>query len=93
MQSFVRNAVDYMNGNEELCTMRTKGLSLNTLDNTTGASAAFWKYFNEFGLALLVAIVGLIVLVVRQHHRNEIRITYDPSDSREMSRDKKEESK
>src|SRR5574344_2325951 len=46
----LRNVVDYMNGNADLCTMRTKGLSLNTLENTTSKSAAFWKYFNEFGL-------------------------------------------
>ena len=28
---FLQNAVDYMNGNGELCEMRTKGLSLNAL--------------------------------------------------------------
>src|SRR5574344_122255 len=89
----LRNAVDYMNGNADLCTMRTKGLSLNTLENTTSKSAAFWKYFNEFGLAVLVAIAGLLVLLARQHHRNQIRIKYDPSDSRQIARGKKGESK
>jgi len=88
---FLRNAVDYLNGEADLCTMRTKGLSLNTLDKTTSAFANVAKYFNEFGLAVLVALAGLIVLLVRQHHRNQIRIKYDPSDSRQISRGKKEE--
>lgn len=90
---FLRNVVDYMNGNADLCTMRTKGLSMNTLDKTNGAFANVAKYFNQFGLAVLVAVVGLLVLLARQQHRKQIRLRYDPSDSREMSRSKKEESK
>lgn len=93
---FLRNVVDYMNGNADICTMRTKSLSLNTLDHTDTAFAEFVKYFNQFGLAVLVAIVGLIVLLLRQNHRKQIRLRYDPSDSREMSstkKSKKEESK
>ena len=90
---FLRNTVDYMNGNSDLCTMRTKGLSLNELEVTTGGFVNFTKYFNQFGLAVLVAIVGLIVLLMRNAHRKQIRLRYDPKDSREVSKNKKEETK
>ena len=47
---FIRNAVDYLNGEEDLCTMRTKGLSLNTLTVKSVAASTVAKYFNEIGL-------------------------------------------
>lgn len=82
----LQNIIDYMNGNEDLCTMRTKGLSLNTLKTTTGTFVNVVKYFNEIGLALLVVIAGLIVLLVRRHRRNAIRMRYNPDDGREISK-------
>ncbi len=84
--SFVRNTVDYMNGNGDYCLMRTKNLSLNSLDSgkIKGGFAVFAKYFNQFGLAVLVAVAGLIVLLIRQKHRKNIRMKYDPKDSREI---------
>lgn len=96
---YIRNVVDYMNNNADLCTMRTKGLSLNTLDIDNDKDAGevnFWKYFNQFGLAVLVAIAGLLVLLARKNHRETIRLRYDPTDSRQIvdsKKSKKEESK
>ena len=81
---FLENAVDYMNGASDLCTMRTKGLSVNTLKTTTGGFVNFVKYFNEIGLALLVAVAGLIVLLVRKNRREKIRLFYNPNDEREV---------
>ena len=82
---FVRNAVDYLNGEADLCAMRTKGLALNTLNvkNMVLANAA--KYFNIYGLVVLVAIVGLIVWQRRNLRRKVIRMVYNPNDSREMA--------
>lgn len=82
---FLRNVVDYMNGKEDFCTMRTKGLSLNSLKAQKGPGVTFAKYFNEIGLALLVAISGLLVLLSRRAHRKEIRMKYDPDNSRETN--------
>lgn len=79
----LRNSVDYMNGNSDLCTMRTKGLSLAQLNAKTGAAVNFTKYFNEFGLAILVALAGLVVYLMRRAHRKSIRMQYNPVDSRE----------
>ncbi|MBR1911791.1 MAG: Gldg family protein [Treponema sp.] len=80
---FLQNAVDYMNGNGELCEMRTKGLSLNALKETRGAMVTFAKYMNSVGLAVIVALIGLFVAVSRSKHRMRIRLCYDADDARE----------
>lgn len=81
---FVRNAIDYLNGAADLCTMRTKGLSsLNTLNARNGAAVALAKLFNQYVLVLLVAIVGLIAWSKRVAHKKAIRAKFNPNDTRE----------
>lgn len=80
----IRNAVDYMNGNSDLCTMRTKGVSFQTISNTTGAYAAFVEYFCIIGIAILVALAGLLVWRKRAIHRRKIHDKYNPNDEREI---------
>lgn len=79
---FVRNAVDYLNGEEDLCTMRTKGLSLNTLTVKSPAASVFAKYFNEIGLVIIVALAGFFVLLKIKAKKREIREKYNPNDTR-----------
>ena len=79
---FVRNAVDYLNGEEDLCTMRTKGLSLNTLTVKNPAASNVAKYFNEIGLVVIVALCGLLVLLKIKAKKRAIRERYNPNDSR-----------
>ncbi len=79
---FVRNAVDYLNGEEDLCTMRTKGLSLNTLTVKSVAASTVAKYFNEIGLVVIVALCGLIVLLKIKAKKRAIRERYNPNDER-----------
>lgn len=81
---FVRNTIDYMNGETDLANMRTKGLSLNTLRTKTGALVNLAKYFNQFGLVALVALAGLISLVKLNARKNSIRQRYNPNDEREI---------
>ncbi|WP_147612903.1 GldG family protein [Treponema pectinovorum] len=81
---FVRNTIDYMNGEADLANMRTKGLSLNTLRAKNGALVQFAKYFNQFGLVVLVAIAGLISLLKFNARKNAIRQKYNPDDEREI---------
>ncbi|MCR5494030.1 MAG: Gldg family protein [Treponema sp.] len=85
---FIRNAVDYLNGNNDLCTMRTKGLTLNTLSGTGSILALIVKYFNQFGLAVLVAIAGFIVWRSRIIRRRSIHMKYNPNDSRDSETEK-----
>ncbi len=80
---FIRNTIDYLNGEEDLCEMRTKGLSLNTLEIGSQQSANIAKYFNEIGIAILVALCGILVLLHQKSKKNSIRRKYNPDDSRE----------
>lgn len=84
---FVRNAVDYMNGETDLCSMRTKGLSINTLKTKSGPAADIAKYFNEFGLIVLVVIAGLTALVKISARKRAIHNRYNPDDKREIKKD------
>lgn len=91
---FVRNVLDYMNGNEDLCTMRTKGLALNTLKKSSTASIKVAKIINQYGVPLLVIIIGFIVWRMRVEYRKKIRIQYASTDEREtMSMENKKEKK
>lgn len=84
---FVRNVIDYLNGSEDLCSMRTKGLSsLNALNVRNGAAVAFAKLFNQYVLVLLVAVAGLIAWSKRVAHKKAIRSQFDPNDAREGDR-------
>ena len=83
---FLMNVVDYMNGNEELCTMRTKSLSVNNLTVKTPAAVNFWKIFNQYGLAVLIALAGLIVWRLRAARRRSINKKYNPDDTRTINK-------
>ncbi len=82
MAYFMRNSVDYLNGEEDYCEMRTKGIAGNLLDIKNEALATIFKLFNQFGLAILVALAGLLVWRLRTIRRAEIRVKYNPNDER-----------
>lgn len=88
---FVRNVIDYMNGEEDLCEMRTKGLSLNTLNTNNGKTTAIAKYFNQIGLVILVVIAGFFAWISKNSRRKKIKAEYNPFDRRDLS-DKKRDS-
>ncbi len=90
---FMENALDYLNGNEDLCIMRSKEVSSARLHTTTGALVLLAQYFNEFGLTVIVIIIGLLVYISRRKHRYAVRMKYNPEDSREISSKKSEETK
>lgn len=83
---FLMNVIDYMNGNEELCTMRTKSLSVNNLTIRSAAGVSFWKLFNSFGIALFVVIAGLIIWRLRTARRRAINKKYNPDDTRTITK-------
>ena len=87
---FILNTVDYLNGNEDLFTMRSKGLSLNTLEVKSQKAAKTVQYFNEFGLAVLVALAGFIVWRMRSRRKARINRKYNPDDTRFRTKAKKE---
>lgn len=78
------NEVDYLNGNEDLCTMRSKGLSVNVLNVKSQAFANIMKWFNQFGLVAIVAFAGFIVWRKRCIRRRQIDEKYNPDDDRRI---------
>ena len=83
---FLMNVLDYMNGNEDLCTMRTKSLSVNNLTIKSKVGVNFWKFFNSFGIAIFVVITGLIIWRLRSIRRHAINIKYNPDDTRTITK-------
>ena len=86
---FLMNVVDYMNGNSELCEMRTKSLDVHTLTIKSMNAANFWKYFNQFGLAVIFVLIGLFVWRKREARRVLINEKYNPEDTRTITLKKK----
>lgn len=80
---FVRNVVDYMNNAGELCTMRSKGLTTATLTIRNQNAATFWQLFGQYGLVIVVLGIAVILWRVRVARRRQIRMRFDPDDSRE----------
>lgn len=78
----ILNAVDYMNGNEDLCVMRTKGLSISTFDRKSPVLAQFMKIFNMFILPLIAGLSFFIVWNARRKRKIRINSKYNPDDSR-----------
>jgi ABC-type uncharacterized transport system involved in gliding motility auxiliary subunit len=80
---FVRNAIDYLNGNGDLIEMRTKGLGLDTLNKTSPAVRSATRIVNVYGLPVLVGLAGLYAWRRRVLRRRKIRARYAAGDTRE----------
>lgn len=79
---FLLNVIDYLNGHEDLCLMRSKILAVNNLTIKHNGAALFWKYFEQYGLVVILALVGCIVLRMRSKRRKAINKKYNPNDTR-----------
>lgn len=72
------NILDYMNGNEELNEMRSKGLSFNPLRESGDQLRNFIKYFNMAGIPVLVILAGLLVWQLGARRRMRIQLQFNP---------------
>lgn len=79
---FFMNMIDYLNGHEDLCTMRTKSLSANVLTIKSNGAAKFWKYFCEYGILVIIVVIWFIVWKLRSNRRKQINKKYNPNDDR-----------
>lgn len=82
VSKFIMNVIDYMNGHEDLCVMRSKVLTENNLTIKTPKSAYFWRFFEQIGIPLFVVIAGFIVYWLRSKRRRAINKKYNPNDTR-----------
>lgn len=82
---FIRNIIDYVNNNEDFCAMRTKGTRLDFISIKNEKSAFIVKMLNEFGLAVVIILIGFIVWRMRIARRYIIHQKYNPEDKRFIS--------
>lgn len=86
---FIRNIIDYINNNEDFCTMRTKGTRLDFITINDSQFAFIVKLLNEYGLAVVVLLVGFVVWRMRLARRYLIHQKYNSDDSRIVSSQEK----
>lgn len=86
---FIRNIIDYVNNHEEFCTMRTKGTRLDFISINNERFAFLIQLLNEFGLAIVVLIIGFIVWRMRIARKYLIHQKYNSDDTRFVTKNKK----
>ena len=70
---FVRNIIDYLNGNEYIPEMKTKSLDFNPLEKTSNTSRLVYKSINIAGVPILIIIMGLFMWRKRSSRRKLIQ--------------------
>jgi ABC-type uncharacterized transport system involved in gliding motility auxiliary subunit len=70
--TFILNAIDHLNGEDEIAAMRSKQQTLNPLDSTTPMIRGMIKALNIAGLPLLVCVFGLAVWMAGKARRKRI---------------------
>ncbi|MFO7707834.1 MAG: Gldg family protein [Desulfobacterales bacterium] len=73
---FVLNAIDALNGREDVAVLRAKEQTFNPLADTTPGERTFIKFFNIAGLPLLVALFGIGVWVRRSARKRKIQAMF-----------------
>jgi ABC-type uncharacterized transport system involved in gliding motility auxiliary subunit len=68
-QEFILNAIDWMTLGDKLIAIRSRGAVDRPLEMTSSGAKAFFKYGNTFGVALLVAVFGVVRFSMRKQQR------------------------
>ena len=74
--TFILNAVDYLNGREDIAVMRAKVQRFNPVEDTSAGTKAFFKASNIAGLPVLVVIFGLGVWFRRHSRKKHIQMMF-----------------
>ncbi|MCQ2611691.1 MAG: Gldg family protein [Treponema sp.] len=86
MALFTRNLVDYANGLSDYCAMRTKNNTTNFLNISSKQSADTVKFLNQFGLSIVIILIGFIVYRMKLSRKQKIHDQYNPEDKRLVSK-------
>jgi ABC-type uncharacterized transport system involved in gliding motility auxiliary subunit len=70
--TFILNAIDHLNGEDEIAALRSKQQTLNPLDTTTPMVRGVIKTLNIAGLPVLVFVFGLMVWGAGKARRRRI---------------------
>jgi ABC-type uncharacterized transport system involved in gliding motility auxiliary subunit len=78
-EKFVLNAIDWMTLGDKLIQIRSRGATDRPLGIESAVGKLVFKYANTFGMAILVAIFGLVRFSVRRRARREAAATAAPT--------------
>jgi len=73
---FLLNTLDFLNGREDIATLRSKELRFNPLGKVGAGTKAFVKTFNIAGLPVLVVLFGLVIWFRRHGRKRRIQIMF-----------------
>ena len=71
---FILNAVDYLNGREQIAQMRSKEQRFNPLNPVTAETKALIKALNIVGLPVAVVLFGLVVWLRRTRRQRHAQL-------------------
>jgi len=74
--TFILNAIDYLNGRDDIAVMRSKEQRLNPLFETDALTKSIIKTFNIAGLPILVALFGLFIWFKRHGRKKQIQMIF-----------------
>lgn len=74
-QKFVLNAIDWMTLGDKLIAIRSRGASDRPLGIESPTGKMLFRYGNTFGMAILVAVFGLVRFSIRRRIRREAAAT------------------
>ena len=74
--TFLMNALDFLNDQEEIAAMRSKEQRFNPLRETRPGTKTFVKTFNIAVLPMLVILFGLLVWFVRHSRKRRIQMMF-----------------
>lgn len=74
--TFILNLIDTLNGRDDIAAMRSKVQEFNPLEKTEGITNNLIKWFNIFGLPILVVFFGLLIWWRRRSRRKNIQMLF-----------------
>lgn len=78
----VHNMIDYLNGNYDIPEMRSKGLELNPLKESSDTTKLILKIFNIAGLPILVVLAGMVIWRRRALRKTKIMMEFSKGDAK-----------
>ena len=73
---FIMNAIDALNGREDLASLRSKKQAFNPLQKTGAGSKTLIKTFNIAGLPVLVCLFGVVIWFRRSARKKRIQAMF-----------------
>ncbi|MFH2057326.1 MAG: Gldg family protein [Pseudomonadota bacterium] len=74
---FILNAIDHLNNEDKIATLRAKQQTLNPIEETSPSLRAIIKGFNIVGLPVLVILFGLGVLAKRTSRKKKLTARFN----------------